>query len=255
MVQALGPRNTRVVEAARLHRSRHRRANGLTLIEGPNLLEEALGAGTSPIEVFALESDARTADLLAVTHSEAVVVDEAALARLAGTKTPRGPVAIIEVPASQTWVRPNVLVSWGVSDPGNVGALIRVAAAFGWDFGHGSGSADPWSPKTLRAGAGAHFRLAIGEVASLETLSSTGYTTLASVVTEGVDPSSVGPIERLALLIGEEANGLPQTVLDSADRLVTIPMPGGFESLNAAVAAGVLVHALTNSGGMGRAGV
>lgn len=255
MGQGLGHRNKQVVEAARLHRKRHRRASGLTLIEGPSLLEEALAGGIAPVQVFALADDATTYELMGASDLDVTVVEEEALSRLAGTKTPRGPVAVIEIPPDGTPRRHNLLVSWGVSDPGNVGTLIRVAAAFDWDFGHVEGSADPWSPKTLRAGAGAHFRVSIALVRSLDHLSDAGFETLASVVSGGEAPSAFGDTARLALLIGEEAAGLPPSVVESADRSVTIPMPGGFDSLNAAVAAGVLVYALSNSSGSDRGGV
>lgn len=255
MGQALGHRNGQVIEAARLHRPRHRRATGHTLIEGPGLLEEALAGGITPIQVFALENDSTTSELMRDSDPDVTMVDEAALRRLAGTKTPRGPVAVIEIPPPANWTSENLLVSWGVSDPGNVGTLIRVAAAFDWGFAHFEGSADPWSPKTLRAGAGAHFRVAIAPVRSLSELSDAGFQTVASVVSGGEAPSSFGGSARLALLIGEEAAGLPPPIVEAADRSVTIPMPGGFESLNAAVAAGVLVYALSNTSGDDHGGV
>ena len=89
------PRNRRVVDAARLHRARERRATGLTIIEGPKLLEEALGANVIPEVIFALPGDETSAGAASRHGIELVAVEEAPLARLAATATPRGPVAVM----------------------------------------------------------------------------------------------------------------------------------------------------------------
>jgi TrmH family RNA methyltransferase len=235
-------RNSRVVAAARLHRGRERRSTRQSLIEGPNLLVEALDAGLDPEVVFALATDQQSARLSEKHGIELVVVDEGALSRLAGTKTPRGPVAVIDIPApGSPGEGPGVVVSWGVADPGNVGALIRIAAAFGWGFAYTPGTADPWAPKVLRSGAGAQFRSQPMPISTLADLDDVGYTTVATVVEGGAAPESLvtGPY---AVLVGQEAGGLPPHVVERAATKVTIPMPGGTESLNAAIAAGIIVY-------------
>jgi TrmH family RNA methyltransferase len=243
-VASLGHRNKLVVEAASLHRSRERRATGLTLLEGPHLLGEALAAGVIPVSVFALAGDTETAGLARRRGLELHLVDDSALLRLAGTGTPRGPVAVIPVPPMNKPAGPGMLVSWGVSDPGNVGTMIRTAAAFGWDFGFTTGTADPWSPKVLRSAAGGHFTLSVARVGSVADLEGWGLTTAAAVVTGGDDPVTLAP-GRYALLVGAEAAGLPREVIVSASVRVTVPMPGRTESLNAAVAAAILTYELS----------
>ncbi len=242
MAEPHGPRNQRVVEAARLQRSRHRRQSGQTLIEGPHLLEEALEAGVPVETVFALPEDRATFSVGDTHGFEVIAVDEAALARLADTKTPRGPVAVIPIPPDDTGYLGNLLVAHGLSEPGNLGALIRTAAAFGWGVAYTPGSADPWSPKTLRGGSGGHFRTTVLRLDDLDEL--IGWTTVATVVEGGMPPSEVssGPY---AVLVGDEAAGLPDEVAAECDVQVTIPMPGGTESLNAGVAAGIVVYELS----------
>ena len=137
-----------------------------------------------------------------------------------------------------------MIVAWGLSDPGNVGTMIRTAAAFDWDFGYTDGTADPWAPKVLRAGAGAHFRLNTTPVESLQILGDVGLATVATVVSGGARPADL-PTGRYALLVGEEAPGLPPDVVEQSAHKVTIPMPGGMESLNAAMAAGIVVYELS----------
>jgi TrmH family RNA methyltransferase len=231
-----------VVAAARLHKPRHRRELGRTLLEGPQLLEEAVAAGADIEVAFALAEDVATRELGSKSGFEVVTVTPDALDRLADTKSPRGPVAVISIPEEPSGASGNLLVAHGVSDPGNLGALIRTAAAFGWGVGYTPGSADPWSPKTLRGAMGGHFRTRIVRLEDLEDLSA--WTTVATVVEGGIPPTEVssGPY---AVLVGEEATGLPDEIAADCDIQVTIPMPGGTESLNAGVAAGIVVYELS----------
>lgn len=238
----LGGRNPAVVEASRLHRTRHRRERGQTLIEGPNLLMEALQAGVAVRSVFARPGDATTFEVCERQGIEALPVGKTALTRLADTESPRGPVAVIDIPVDVYPTAGNLLVAYGISDPGNMGALIRTAAAFGWGLAHTPGSADPWAPKVLRAGAGGHFKTSISPIGGLGDIDDRS--TVAMVVRSGVRPDEIGG-EHLAVLVGEEASGLPAQVVERCDQRLTIPMPGAVESLNAAAAAAIAVYALS----------
>lgn len=238
-------RNPAVVEAGRLHRAKDRRSSGRTLIEGPNLLREALAAGLEPVRTFALEADPFRAQ-----WPETVLVAEAVMVKLAGTDNPRGPVAVIDIP---DWAPPppdrHLLVLWGVSDPGNVGTIIRSAAAFGLGVVTGPGTADIWSPKVLRAGAGAHFHTPLSQVAGLDEL--IDHQPVATVVDGGVAPRDL-PRGRWAFLIGSEAHGLDADVIGRSEFQLTIPVVRDAESLNAAVAASIIAYeAGTGSGGSG----
>ncbi|HWB87820.1 MAG TPA: RNA methyltransferase [Acidimicrobiia bacterium] len=226
-----------VVEAARLHRARERKARRLTLLEGPELLRDVAATGANVLEVFG---------------EGGTPVDERALQRLAGTKTPRGPVAVVQIPVERLDRSRNLLVAVGVSDPGNVGALVRTAAAFGWGFAYTPGSADPWSPKSIRAGAGGQFQTPVAAIDAIDVLGE--WTTVATLPRGGKDPSKV--TERpVAVLIGEEAHGLDDATLSAAAHLVTIPTPGVTDSLNASVAAGIAVYTLSRGSGETGAGV
>lgn len=220
-----------VVEAARLHRARDRHERGLTLVEGPELLADVEAAGARVVEIFGLDGPGVS------------LVDRRALQRLAGTETPRGPVAVVEIPEHELDPTRSILVSFGVSDPGNVGTMIRTAAAFGWGFAYTDGTADPWSPKAIRAGAGGQFQASVARVGGLDDLGD--WTTVATVVRGGVEPAEVTG-RPIALLIGEEAHGLDDAVVEAADQRMTIVTPGSTESLNAAVAAGIALFALSN---------
>jgi TrmH family RNA methyltransferase len=227
-----------VVEAARLHRSRDRRERGLTLVEGPELVRDAAAAGAVIREVYGTEP----------TDPGTIPVDSRALERLAGTRTPRGPVAVVEIPTEWLDRSRDLLVSVGVSDPGNVGSMIRTAAAFGWGFAYMEGSADPWSPKTIRAGAGGQFQTPVARVGSLEEL---GEWATVAAVARGGDRLADVRARPVAVLIGEEAHGLEELIIASAGHRVTIATSGPTESLNASVAAAIAVYELTKGSGEG----
>lgn len=234
-------RSRLVVDAARLHRARHRRRRGLTLVEGPKLVADVVAAGGKVVQSFALDP------------GDAVIpVDERALSRLAGTKSPRGPVAVVEIPEERLDPGRDLLVSVGVSDPGNLGAMIRTAASFGWGFAYTEGSADPWAPKSIRGGAGGQFQTPVARLESLDELSE--WNIVATMVRDGVPPDEV-TARPVALLVGEEAHGLDPAFVEASRYRLTIPTPGLTESLNAAVAAGIAVYELSKPGEPGGDGV
>ncbi len=229
-------RNPVVAAAAGLHRARQRRANGRTLVEGPSAVGEAIRAGAAVHEVFGLDDSARV--LASDAGATYRPVTEQVLRRIAGTGTPRGPIAVIEIPQSVIPADGRLLVAWGVSDPGNCGTLLRTAAAFGYGYVAGPECADSWSPKVLRSAVGGHFRTTVGEMSSLGDLA--GREIVGTVPTGGESAGRVG--DRTAIIVGSEALGLSSEVLMHCDRLVSIPMPGGVESLNAAVAGAIVAY-------------
>jgi TrmH family RNA methyltransferase len=246
------PRNQRVAAAVRLRRARERKARGLTLLEGPNLLEAAIGGGASLEVLFALEDDEQTAGLVATTDLEVVTVTREVLERLAPSKHPRGPVGILRIPQFRQIGGRNALILYGVGDPGNAGTLIRSAAAFGFDVLFGPGSADPWNPKVLRSGAGAHFSVSIESgPADPHDLRNRGFTTVASIVSGATSASTIDSSGPCAVYVGDEANGLPVDIVEACNRTVTIPMDSALESLNASVAGSILMYVLSMGGDLG----
>lgn len=227
-------RNTAVTDAVRLHRARARRESRLTLLEGPNLVSEALGVGLPIVELFVMEGEG-------VPEGAPVgyrVVSERVMRHMAGTITPRGPLAVVRIPEPSMPSDKRLLAAWGISDPGNCGTLLRTAAAFGYGYVSGPGSADPWSPKVLRSAAGGHFHTPVGYVDHLDALD--GRPLVGTVVAGGEVPGSLP--EMAVLLIGSEAHGLPDDVVAACDRLITIPTLESTESLNASVAGAIVAY-------------
>jgi TrmH family RNA methyltransferase len=141
---------------------------------------------------------------------------------------------------------PLIVVLAGLQDPGNLGTIVRSAEAFGADGVISlPGTVSAWNPKAVRASAGSVFRvpiLAASEIEALEHLREAGVRIVATTVS-GTDAGDIQILsEPVALLIGNEGNGLTTELIAKADVAVTIPCPGSVESLNAAVAASVLLY-------------
>lgn len=230
--------NDRIKAVRRLHQAKERLLTGRTVLEGPHLLEAALAGGVVPEVVFVGEGD-----LQPEADTEVITVTEPVLDAIAPTETPRGPIAVIPIPKPAALQAENTVVLWEVATPGNVGTLIRTAAAFGWKVAR-HGGADPWSPKVLRAGAGAHFAVPISDIEDVAELRNAGLAPVATVSAGGVSPDALELSGPTALLVGNEAAGLPDDVVSASEASLTIPMDGP-ESLNAAVAGSIAMYALS----------
>lgn len=237
------PRNPRLNEVRRLRRRRERQSIGHTTIEGPFLLQEAIAGGVTVLEVFALPGDAEAEEAAAEVGASLTIVTVDALQRIASSVSPRGPVAVIEIPTTMTIASRDSVLLWDIADPGNAGTIIRTAAAFGFQVLATSGCVDLWSPKVLRSGVGGHFRtVVVPQVDSLSMLEQAGIVPLATaadgVYVEKFDLSDADPV---AFIIGNEAHGVPSSITSRAPTLA-LEMPGGAESLNAAVTAAVFMY-------------
>lgn len=241
-----------------LYRRRAREREGRFLAAGVRVVEELLDAGLVPrlaVMSSSLEDTDRGVRLRDRLEAVAEVrrIPNAALRRLGDTATTQGVLVLAETPvASLGDVAPEggsvVLVVDGVQDPGNLGTLARSAAAFGCDAVVClPGTVDPWNPKAVRASAGALFRapvvLATGEELD-EWLGWHGYLLVgADAGGSGVADEPLPP--RVALVVGNEGAGLSDWIRSRSDRLVAVPMRGGTESLNVAVAGAILLYELT----------
>jgi TrmH family RNA methyltransferase len=238
--------------------ARPRRDGDLALLDGPHLLGEALDAG-APVEVAAFASDVadeRLAELAARCAAAGVQVITAP-ASLIGSMTPvkqaSGVVALARLgPATLAAVlaaRPPqlVVVLDHVQDPGNVGAVIRVAEACGaTGIVAAAGTADPFGWKALRGSMGSALRLPVALVPSLadacDAARRAGLRLLATAPRGGTPPERADFVHPCAILLGSEGTGLPQSALDAADETVTIRMQPPVESLNISIAAALVVY-------------
>ena len=234
--------NSVVKNAKKLHQKKYRKS--AYLIEGWHLFEEAVQAGVTIEKVFALES---YRDQL-VAFPQTIWVSEEILLDLADTQTPQGIVAVIqkEEVGLPDFRQGKFLFLEDVQDPGNVGTMIRTADAAGFTGVIVSDkSADIYSLKTLRSMQGSHFHLPIYRMplaSFVEEAKKSNLPILATTLSrESKDYRELSSLENFVLVMGNEGQGISSVIAESADQLVHIGMKGRAESLNVAVAAGILM--------------
>ena len=234
--------NSVVKNAKKLHQKKYRKS--AYLIEGWHLFEEAVQAGVTIEKIFALESHR---DQL-VAFPQTIWVSEEILLDLADTQTPQGNVAVIqkEEVGLPDFRQGKYLFLEDVQDPGNVGTMIRTADAAGFTGVIVSDkSADIYSLKTLRSMQGSHFHLPIYRMPVANFVEGAKKSDLPILATtlskESKDYRELSPLEDFVLVMGNEGQGISSVMAESADQLVHISMKGRAESLNVAVAAGILM--------------
>lgn len=223
---------------------RERRKTGQTLLDGVHLVE-AYEKTFGPLEnLIVAESALVSGEIAAYLEGrQAVVLADALMRDLGLVDTPSGLLAVAPMPQRTAAVdlgQDAVLLD-GVQDPGNVGTLLRTAAAAGVkQVLLAPGCASAWSPKVLRAGQGAHFVVAIHEEADLAAFMADFQGTTAVTCLDGAtslyDARWSGP---LAWVFGSEGLGVRRELIEAAKLRIKIPMPGAVESLNVGAAAAV----------------
>ena len=229
---------------------KQRAADGVFFAEGPKLILE-LCKSCAPAAVYATEAALARTPALAALDGVTTRVAPHVAEKLAGTKSSQGVFALLQTPAPPTHLLHSarrLLALEGVQDPGNVGTLLRSAAAFGFDgVLLGPGCAAPFAPKTLRASMGAAGRLPVLVVsdlpAALTALRGRGVTCLAAALYHSRPLDEVGTDfpGGVCLVIGSEGQGLTDAAVAACDAAVRIPMTDLVESLNAGVAGSVLL--------------
>jgi TrmH family RNA methyltransferase len=238
--------NTRVKLAALLQQNaRARRSERKIALEGLRLVRDAVERGHTPEFVL---YDLKTADFdliakLQELKTAVLPVAPEVIKHVSDTQQPQGIVAVFPMPIPKMPKTPSlILILDAIGEPGNMGTILRTAAAAGTDVVLlGPDCVDPYNPKVLRAGMGAHFRLAVIEA---------GWTDIAAYCENVAIYLAAGDGEmrytdvdwkaRHALVIGNEAHGVQRATQLEAKR-ISIPMAAETESINAAMAAGVIL--------------
>lgn len=252
--------NLKLLTLARdLKRRKSREKHRLFVAEGVRAVEELLrsplairGALIAP-RLSEAPRGAVLVSALAAKRVETQSVDAHEFSSAAETESPQGVIAIAEVPdrtvasLSEDW-KGVILVLDAVQDPGNVGTILRTAAALGVVATISMpGTVDLWNAKVVRSGMGAHFQhLAFSSTWSeLDTFRARTGTKLLAADAGGVPVSTIRPEARLALVVGNEGAGLSAEARSRADTTVALPISPAVESLNVAVATGILLYSLT----------
>lgn len=230
-----------------------RRRESAYVIEGVRLMEEALAAGVAFRTIYycsrLLAATARGARLLSELTARGLPIEEMServLAAVADTVTPQGVLAVLPLPPRPGFPADArlLLLLDGLQDPGNLGTMLRTALAAGADgVIAGPGCADVFAPKVVRAAMGAHFGLPVIVARSWDEISPQlgGQQVLVAVPQGGRDYDQVDWLLPSVLVVGGESQGVSDRARALATGEVSIPMAPGVESLNAAVAAGVML--------------
>ena len=230
-----------------LQSSRERRQQGLSLLDGIHLVAAYRDHVGTPDQVVVNQSGLDTPEIKALLETLApcapLLVNDALFKQLSSVATPTGVIAVIKTPrphAVSADVDACVMLE-DIQDPGNLGSILRTAAAAGIKHVFLSkGSVHAWSPRVLRAGMGAHFNLQIHEQCDLLQLARAfAGKVIATSQRAGKSVFDADLTGQVALLFGNEGAGLSDALAHAASVVVAIPMPGKTESLNAAAAAAV----------------
>lgn len=237
-------KNPKVTAWKALKDRKGRRESGCFLVEGRKMVEEAL-ASAFDVEAVLVQEGVSFPDGLTMPVYE---LPAHVLAAVCDTKTPQGIATVVRM-KEQSALGKHIVVLDGVQDPGNVGTIIRTADAAGLDGVLLSNQcADVFSPKVLRATMGSIFRMNLRTTddlpGELTKLREKGYSILSSQLDGTPFYEREKVAERFALIIGNEGNGVSEQVQQTATHQVRLPMRGGAESLNAAIAAAIMMYEL-----------
>lgn len=225
--------------------TRQRRSDGLALLDGIHLLTAYLDSGQQPQQVILSQQACEHAEIQALLPRLAqiplVQLEDALFSHLSTVKTATGVLTLIRRPNPPLRSGRFVVLLDDIQDPGNLGSIIRSAAAAGCDALYLSPAcADPWSPKVLRAAMGGHFALDIHEQQNLLHIASRfDGIVLAATLDARLSLYDCDLCQNIALLLGNEGAGISPGLQKLASQTFLIPMPGRIESLNVAAAAAI----------------
>lgn len=250
MEQLTSIQNPTVQRMRSLKTAKGRGLEGLMLVEGEKMLLEALNAGLVPADAF-FERECALSETLRQAGARVYLVPRKVIEAVSDTVTPSSCCASFTPGAALDIQRPPALLVAldSLQDPGNVGTIWRTADAAGFGGLILGSACDPNSPKVVRASMGSAFRLPVCTTDDLPgmlgELKQQGYQVIATELS-GTDIYQRQPLcEKTVVVIGSEARGISEEISNMADIKLRLPMRGGAESLNAAVAAGIILYELT----------
>lgn len=243
--------NALIVNTRKLNEKKYRTQQNIFIVEGFRFVEEALKSDFKVKYVFLSESQQYRWNSFGIQKklqkdTEAYIVNDSVFKTLCSTETPQGIIAVVENKKSALDRKEGFyIIADGIQDPGNLGTIIRTAdAAAALGVILLKGTVDVYNSKTLRSTMGSIFHLPVincDDLKLVEELKKSGYRLIVSTL-EGSSNFYAEKLKgKILIAVGNEGSGVSKEILSLADSRVRIPMPGGAESLNAAVAASVMM--------------
>lgn len=242
------PQNELVKTIAKLHNARTRREMRRFLVEGKRACEPFFGSRYPLAYLFITKEHVDWADGLSIDPEKIYLTTTRVIEKLSSVASPSGVLAIFDIPQetdNQKILGPGLVLA-NIQDPGNMGTLIRTAAALNVTVVL-VGGADPYNQKVIQAGAGAlaHAKLVELPWQELVIQAKMDQLTLTALIVENGQPiTALDRATRRLLVVGNEANGIPAEWLKECAEQATLPMPGKTESLNAAIAGSIALYLL-----------
>lgn len=244
MEQITSAQNSKIKNANKLKKKKDRDKTGLALIEGIHLIDEAYQSGLDIEQLFVVDPS-RTDEQLIEYANETFEINLKVAEALSGTVTPQGFFAVIKKPEYDIATAKQVLLIDRIQDPGNLGTLIRTADAAGIDLiVMEKGTADPYQDKVLRASQGSVFHIPVMSESLQIFIDTFDGPIYGTALDEAVSFKEIEAQDTFALILGNEGEGVNETLLNSTTQNLTIPIYGKAESLNVAIAGSILLYQL-----------
>lgn len=233
--------NESIKHAVKLQESGYRKSQGQFVAQGYTTCSTLIKAGYQPIAQYLTHPFyLRHADEFDV--EDIVIVSNQLIDKVSTANTPSGIVVVFAIPKATFTPTSNSLVLYNIQDPGNMGTIIRSAAAMNIENIFSIGGCDPYSPKVIQATAGTIALVNMIQIDWNSFLAQhADIKTCALVVHDGLPPKDID-LAKSILILGNEGQGLPEDVVAACSQKLTIPMPGKTESLNAAVAGSIALY-------------
>lgn len=251
MKEILSSKNELIKKVAKLHRRKDRMKEKLYIMEGFHLIEEAYRQGAQMEYLFVTKKAYQQYfDFFKELSDQMILVSDEVMTKISDLPTPQGILAVLKMNEPQLEIKKGKwLLLDCVQDPGNVGTMIRTADAAGFDgVVLGSGCADIYATKTLRSMQGSQFHLKVLQDDLFKVIDQMKAANIKVYVTE-LNPQAhlyqdLPYHENVAIIMGNEGQGVSQEIIKIADESVYIPIYGQAESLNVGVAAGIMMYSL-----------
>ena len=236
--------NQEIKDLVKLKLQKERKKQNKFLAEGIRVCKTLIEAGSTLENLYITENMLDKAKKLTLAD-KITVVSEPVMAKISSVSTPSGILGVFQIPLPPppraNTLTPGLILAQ-ISDPGNMGTLIRSCTAMGFTSVVTIEGAYPWSPKVVQASAGQIASVNIFRWTWQEVLKNKGTLQLiALVIKGGKDPKDMD-LQNSLLVVGSEAHGIPEQWINDCNAILTIPMPGKTESLNAAVAGSIALY-------------
>lgn len=231
--------NRTIKDLRKLHARKHRKKTGQFLIEGEHLIEEAIQYNQN-IHLVILTEDFKPS--LKIDQYKVLYVSENVMKSISQLDTPPGLMAVLSYCVPQAKAG-RILALDGIQDPGNLGTLIRTADAFGFkQVILSEDTTDPFSSKVLRSAQGSTFHINIQSGSILSVIEDFNGVSIGASLEDAVYLEDLHKSEEMLVVLGNEGQGISQSVLAAVDEKVKVKMTGQSESLNVAIAGSIIMH-------------